>query len=80
MQYLEALLHAPQYDSTRDQYPGGAPGMLIAYFLDIPCDDAYETDVRMAALCATCRACVKNCPIGAIQKNLFVIDNEKYLS
>jgi epoxyqueuosine reductase len=58
----------------------GSNFSFIAYFSDIPCDDEYGTDVIMASLCATCHACVNNCPTGAIQKHRFLVDNEKCLS
>jgi epoxyqueuosine reductase len=58
----------------------GSNFSFVAYFSDIPCDDEYGTDVTMASLCATCRACANNCPTGAIQEHRFLVDNEKCLS
>jgi epoxyqueuosine reductase len=53
---------------------------FAAYYSDMPSNDEYWTDVTMASVCTKCRACLKNCPTGAIQKNRFLIDNERCLS
>ncbi len=58
----------------------GSNFSFIAYFSDIPCDDNDWTEVKTASLCDKCRACLKNCPTGAIQSDRFLIDNEKCLS
>ena len=58
----------------------GSNFSFAAYFSDVPCNDEYWTDVTLAARCTTCTACLKNCPTGAIQKNNFLIDNERCLS
>ncbi|MBN1799709.1 MAG: hypothetical protein JW822_14125 [Spirochaetales bacterium] len=58
----------------------GSNFSFAAYYSNVPCDDEYWTDVTIAPLCTKCNACLRNCPTGAIQKNRFLIDNEKCLS
>ncbi|MBI9093023.1 MAG: 4Fe-4S binding protein [Desulfobacterium sp.] len=58
----------------------GSNFSFVGYYSDIPCDDAYWTDVTMASECTNCNACLNNCPTQAIQKGRFLIDNERCLS
>ncbi len=58
----------------------GSNFSFIAYYSDIPCDDKVWREITTAHTCLNCRACLNNCPTGAIQKNRFLIDNEKCLS
>ena len=47
---------------------------FIAYFSDIPCDDNYWCGVELSPPCKKC------CPTGAIQRDSFLINNERCLS
>ena len=58
----------------------GSNFSFTAYYSDIPCNDKYWTDIAMASVCTKCRVCLSNCPTGAIQKDNFLIDNERCLS
>jgi epoxyqueuosine reductase len=58
----------------------GSNFSFVAYFSDVPCTDEYWTDLAIASICEKCNACLRNCPTGAIQKNRFLIDNERCLS
>ena len=58
----------------------GSNFSLYAYFSDIPCDDAFWTEPRLASQCERCRACITQCPTSAIHSQSFVIDPERCLS
>ncbi len=58
----------------------GSNFSFIAYYSDIPCDNKKWREITMARTCTYCKACLNNCPTGAIQKNRFLINNEKCLS
>jgi epoxyqueuosine reductase len=58
----------------------GSNFSFAAFYSDVPCNDEYWTDVTMAVECKECRACLENCPTGALQKNNFLIDTERCLS
>lgn len=58
----------------------GSSLSFAAYFTDILCTDYEWTDIKNADRCANCRACMNNCPTGAIRPDRFLIDNEKCLS
>lgn len=53
---------------------------LVAYLSNLePVDDNWY-DVRQMDSCASCTACLRNCPTGAILKDRFLINNERCLS
>jgi epoxyqueuosine reductase len=58
----------------------GSNFSFAAYYSDMPGNDHYWAEVTMAPACADCRACLRNCPTGAIRKIKFLIDNERCLS
>lgn len=54
---------------------------LAAYFTDLDGGDGGGwKELRTAASCDGCRACIRNCPTGAIREGRFLIDNERCLS
>lgn len=53
---------------------------LSAFFSDIPCVEDEWQQVHQMGICRTCRACLENCPTGAIMPNRFLIDNERCLT
>jgi epoxyqueuosine reductase len=58
----------------------GSSLMLTAYFSDLPCPEDSWREVCQMDLCKTCKACLKNCPTGAIMEDRFLIDNERCLT
>jgi epoxyqueuosine reductase len=51
-----------------------------AYFTDIPAPEDTWRSVQNREECRTCKACIKNCPTGAILQERFLIDNQRCLS
>ncbi len=58
----------------------GSNFSLAAYYSDLPCENDEWMQMQHAKTCENCRACVDNCPTGAIRVNRFLIDNDKCLS
>ena len=58
----------------------GSHFSFAAYLSDMTCPETSWRDVRMAARCTTCTACLDSCPTHAIEAGRFLIDNEKCLS
>jgi epoxyqueuosine reductase len=58
----------------------GSSLFLATYFSDIPCTGASWHDIGQMDLCRTCKACLSNCPTGAITTDRFLIDNERCLT
>ncbi len=52
----------------------------MAFSTNMPWEGDSWRDVTVAAQCAGCGICVKNCPTGAISQEHFLIDNQKCLS
>ena len=50
---------------------------LFAFFTDFEFDEDNWQDAEMMTSCKTCKACLKQCPTGAISEDCFVIDVEK---
>lgn len=51
--------------------------IIYSYLTDMPCDGEYLwRDVKNMDSCASCGACVQNCPTKAIRDDRFLIDNE----
>jgi epoxyqueuosine reductase len=53
---------------------------LALFFSDIPCAEESWQEVRQMDVCRSCRACLRNCPTGAIMAGRFLIDNERCLT
>ena len=54
---------------------------LQTYITDIPCEQNYIwRDICCMDICDKCKACIRNCPTGAIEDNRFLINNEICLS
>ena len=53
---------------------------LTAYLTDVPCVDDNWYEIRQMDNCSNCKACLNNCPTGAIIKDRFLINNERCLS
>jgi epoxyqueuosine reductase len=51
-----------------------------AFFTDLPPEVCDLQPVQTAERCERCRACLNACPLGAIQADSFLIDNERCLS
>lgn len=58
----------------------GSNFSLAAYFSDMPCEEDIWRSAVTSEKCGNCRACINNCPTGAIRKERFLIDNQKCLS
>ncbi len=58
----------------------GSNILYIAFFTDIPCEKDEWRKLCVADLCSKCNKCINLCPTGAIQKDRFLIDNQKCLS
>lgn len=61
---------------------GYVPGMgsfyqATVYFSDLPCTDDPWREPRMMARCETCRACLIQCPTGAITEERFLLHAER---
>jgi epoxyqueuosine reductase len=52
----------------------------VAFSTDIPCKKDTWRKVTVSKDCANCDKCIKSCPVKAIRKDNFLIDNEKCLS
>jgi epoxyqueuosine reductase len=52
----------------------------IAYYTDIPSSGIEWLPVRVAEICEKCTACMVRCPTKAIEKDSFVINNQRCLS
>lgn len=53
---------------------------LVSYFSDLPCAEDNWQEIRLMDDCSDCQVCLSNCPTGAIQRDRFLIDNERCLS
>jgi epoxyqueuosine reductase len=53
---------------------------LSLYFSDIPCAEENLRDIEQMDLCKTCKACLNNCPTGAIIEDRFLVNNERCLT
>jgi len=53
---------------------------LMAFYTDMPLDDADWFDLRYMDACDKCTACLKKCPTGAIVADRFVIHAERCLT
>ena len=53
---------------------------LALFFSNLPCTGETWGAVEQMELCNDCRACIENCPTGAIRKDRFLIDNERCLT
>jgi epoxyqueuosine reductase len=58
----------------------GSSLILAPYFSDIPCLEESWHDIQQMDLCKTCKACLSNCPTGAIADERFLINNERCLT
>jgi epoxyqueuosine reductase len=58
----------------------GSSPFLATYFSDIPCTEENWQDICQMHLCKTCKACLNNCPTGAITADRFLINNERCLT
>ena len=58
----------------------GSNFSFAAYFSDVPCEDDTWNKMSFAEACTDCRACINNCPTGAIRSDRFLIDNDRCLS
>lgn len=58
----------------------GSNFSFAAYFSDVPCEDDYWNKMSYAEACTDCKACINNCPTGAIRSDRFLIDNDRCLS
>jgi epoxyqueuosine reductase len=58
----------------------GSHFSYLAFYTDIPPAVSALVPVGVSASCRNCRACIRNCPTGAIRQDIFLIDNEKCLS
>ena len=58
----------------------GSNFSYLAFYTDIPPTVSALIPVEVSNSCRNCRACLKNCPTGAIRQDIFLIDNEKCLS
>ncbi len=50
------------------------------FFTDAPFEEEHWGEQKVADLCATCGACIKKCPTGAISKKRFLLNAEKCLT
>jgi len=53
---------------------------LAAFFSDLPCAEDTWREPAALETCDSCRACVSNCPTGAISAERFVIDAARCLT
>ncbi len=53
---------------------------LAAFYLDIPWKEGLLEEFKVMPLCASCSACIRNCPTGCIDRKRFVIRAEKCLT
>lgn len=53
---------------------------ISPFYTDIPCTDDVWHDIRQMDLCKDCKACVKNCPTGAIKEDRTPIDTDRCLT
>jgi epoxyqueuosine reductase len=58
----------------------GSSPFLATYFSDVPCTEASWHNIRQMDLCKSCKACLNNCPTGAITTDRFLINNERCLT
>jgi epoxyqueuosine reductase len=58
----------------------GSSFSYMAFFTDTPPTVVTLFPVKVSAVCENCAACIRNCPTGAIQKDSFLIDNQRCLS
>ncbi len=58
----------------------GSNFSFAAYFSDVPCEDDNWNKMSYAEACTDCKACINNCPTGAIRSDRFLIDNDRCLS
>lgn len=47
---------------------------LKAFYSDMPCDSDAWHDLAIMEACASCAACVKNCPVNVIRDDRFLVD------
>jgi epoxyqueuosine reductase len=52
----------------------------MAFFTDLSPETVSLLPVKVSKVCENCTACIRNCPTGAIQRDSFLIDNQKCLS
>ncbi|MCP4150466.1 MAG: epoxyqueuosine reductase [bacterium] len=52
----------------------------VVFFTDAPLPEEYWGEPLMAEQCGNCKACVTNCPTGAISKKRFLLHAEKCLT
>jgi len=53
---------------------------LTSFFSDIDCDYNKWNEKKEIENCLSCKACIKNCPTGAITDNRFLINAERCLT
>lgn len=58
----------------------GSNFSYMAFYSDLPPTVSNLSPVQVSTSCEKCQACIRVCPTGAIQKDSFLIDNEKCLS
>jgi len=61
------------------------PGMgsflgLTVYFSDLPCPDDPWREPHMMEACQKCSACLRNCPVGAITTERFLLHAERCIT
>ena len=52
---------------------------LVAFFSDLPCPEDTWREPVMLERCQKCKACVNNCPTGAIPTDRFLLHAERCL-
>jgi epoxyqueuosine reductase len=82
MKRLSAQSGLGAYGRNNVTYVEGMGSHLLydAYFTDIPAPEDTWRSVQNREECRTCKACLKNCPTGAIRQERFLIDNQRCLS
>jgi len=53
---------------------------LVGLYSNLPCHDDTWQEARMMEACRNCRACMNNCPTGAITEERFLLRGERCLS
>ncbi len=71
-----------QYGRNNVAYCGEAGSMiqLFTLYTDMPCDHESWGEPKLLERCATCNACVRACPSGALADDRFIVHQDRCLT